>query len=62
MTLTKALTESEARRLAGYDRDYSARKIRGQWVVWSAAADHAVEFETLRALDTTDLTYAARTR
>jgi len=54
--------EAEARRLAGYDPDYSARCIRGRWVVWSAAADHEVEFDTLRSLDTTDLSYASRTR
>lgn len=62
MTTRTEMTETEARRLAGYDRDYSARKIRGRWVVWSAAADHEVEFDVLRSWDTCDLSYASRTR
>jgi hypothetical protein len=38
------MTEGQAKRLASWDVDYYARKIRGQWCVWSYSSDHVVEF------------------
>jgi hypothetical protein len=39
------MTEQLARQLAKMDRNYSARCIRGQWLVWDAKSDHRVEFD-----------------
>ena len=39
------MNERQAKLLAGNDRDYSARRVQGRWVVWSAASDHVVEFD-----------------
>ena len=39
------MTKEQAMRLAMRERDYIARKIRGQWVVWSLASEHVVEFD-----------------
>ena len=39
------MTERQARILALRDRDYFARKLRGQWVVWDDKSDHAVDFD-----------------
>lgn len=36
--------ELQARLLATQNRYYSARCIRGHWVVWDAKSDHQVEF------------------
>jgi len=39
------MTEEHAQLLAAYDPDYYARCIRGKWVVWCDASDHAVEVD-----------------
>ena len=41
------MTEDQALILALADTegDYRARRIRGEWCVWSDAADHVVEFD-----------------
>ena len=46
------MTRRQADYLASFDPDYSVRNIcRGEWVVWSKAADHIVEFDRLPPLD-----------
>jgi hypothetical protein len=44
--MTKQLTEA----LAKFDRNYVARRIHGNWVVWCKVSDHVVEFDQ-RAID-----------
>jgi len=39
------VTKDQALILAATDDDYRARCMRGEWVVWSDAADHVVEFD-----------------
>lgn len=41
--MSKQVAEYLARQFG--DGDYFAKKIRGQWLVWSHAADHVVEFD-----------------
>jgi hypothetical protein len=45
------MNQREAELLAAGNRNWTARKVRGRWVVWDAVSDHAVEFDadTLRA-------------
>lgn len=38
------MTELVARLLASKDRDWQAVCRSGEWMVWSARADHVVEF------------------
>jgi len=39
------MTKEQAQLFAAHDPDYFARRIRGEWCVWSRAADHVVEFD-----------------
>jgi hypothetical protein len=45
MPMERTMTEEHAQLLAAYDPDYYARCIRGKWVVWCDASDHAVEVD-----------------
>lgn len=38
------MTKEIAERLARLESHYTARCIRGQWVVWNVRSDHVVEF------------------
>jgi hypothetical protein len=39
------MNQKQAEILALGDRDWTAIKRNGRWIVWSAASDHAVEFD-----------------
>lgn len=44
----KYFTEREAKQLAKFDRNYTARQIGepiNKWIVWDAQSDHHVEFD-----------------
>jgi hypothetical protein len=42
------MTREQAECLATFDRNYYARKLRGEWCVWCAASDHVVTFDNAR--------------
>ena len=41
------VTRAMAEYLAKTEKDYRARKLRGQWVVWCDTSDHIVEFDDI---------------